>query len=364
MIKKVLFSVLAILLSLTALRAEETQNEPAVPKKKMLIYSFVPVDNSGKYIYLSTIIPSTLAKNINKGTRCEAVSSEETRPILPATAGDEEKKAYLDAIAGAQTDYVITGYCEIIENPKVIVNGKNELILKIKIQLFDVASRRYENIDFSSQEVGVILKETIDEISAGIEGKIAVYEAQKKEEEKPSPFLGAHRSLSRVTFGIEMGEFFILDKWADLYNWSMYVKPYMSIRIIDYMGLNLSYDYFSSDNEDIKGVTTRSYLEIHTVALGVYGMYRFIKYIDVMASLSAGVSISSITFENDSNTYGPFTDPLAEEESIDPSMELGASIGFHLSSVVLRAGFSYRCYFYTDEYLQGMTVYGSLGYNF
>ena len=107
-----------------------------------------------------------------------------------------------------------------------------------------------------AREVGVILKETIDEISAGIEGKIAVYDAQKKEETKPSPFLASQKGLSRVTFGVEVGEFFILEKWADLYNWSLYVKPYMSIRIIDYMGLNLSYDYFSTDNEDIDGATT------------------------------------------------------------------------------------------------------------
>jgi len=376
MTKKILFSFLAVLLSVNALRAEEAKEKPQAPKKKIFVYAFVPLDDSGKYIYYSSVIPATIAKNIRMNGLFDSESTDETRPLLPANATDDEKKKYFDGMAGLQSGYAVTGYCEVTENPKVIVNGRNELILKTKIQVFDLSSRKFETLEFSSKEVGVILKDAIDEISAGIEEWIyqfepnagvevaAETEPEAKEPPGPSPFLRAYSAFSRFTFGIEAGELFVLGEWADLYNWSLYVKPYFMFSIIPYMGLSLSYDYFSTDNEDLNDDSPRTYLEIHTVSLGVYGTYRFIKYIDVMASASVGVSVSKITIDNNSEESNPFSDPLGEKKSIDPSMDLGVSIGFHLSSVILRTGFNYKRYFYSDEHLHGVAVYGSLGYNF
>ncbi|HOO71165.1 MAG TPA: hypothetical protein PK926_05325 [Spirochaetota bacterium] len=363
MIKKILYSGLILLVSVTCLRAEEKPETAQVAKKKVFIYSFVPLDNSGKYQYYSSIIPKTLAKSLKRNEIFNIETTDETFAILPADASGKEKQDYFDRIREANSDYVITGFCEIVENPQVLVNGKNELLLKIKIQVFNLFDQSFDTINLTSREIGVILKDVIDNGTAEIENKLSLYESNRREHMKPSPFLPAHRFFTRFSFGIEVGELFILGKWDDLYNWSQFVSPYFRLNIRDYIGINLSYDYFSTDNDDMDS-GTNSTMEIDTIFLGLYYTYRFKRYFDVMVSASGGLSFTYIRFADPSTDDNPYMDPLSDKKSIDPGIITGASIGFHLSCVVLRIGCSYRGYFYADEPFHGMGLYGSLGCNF
>jgi TolB-like protein len=346
---------------MAALYARENATPAPAARKTVFIYSFLPLEESGKYQYYSAIIPRTIAKTLARNENLEIEAGDETLATLAPSASKDETNQYHQKISSRGVDYVITGFCEIAENPRVMVNGANEMILKIKLQVFNAYDLRHENIEITSREIGVILKESIDSAASAIEEKLALFEKSNREAMKPSPFIAAHRAFKRFSVGIEVGQLFILDHWADLYNWSQYARPYFMINILDYLGMSLFYDYFSTDNSN-KNQTTGSSLEIHTASLGIYYTYRFARYFDVMAAAAGGVSFTTIHFE--SSGTGPFGDPLGEKKSIDPSIDIAASMGFHLSSVIIRVGCGYRRYFYTGEHLHGIAVYGSLGYNF
>ena len=346
--------------------AAEIKISAQTKKKNVTVFPFIPLDDSGKYKYYSSIIPKTLAKSMAKSELYDVSVAQEPFEILSPALKDAAQKSYFDKLKASvspSTHYVITGFCELKENPQVMVNGRNEMLLTVKIQVINMLTEKFAMFDLTSREVGVILKKTIDDLQNNVDIKISAFEQENREMLKPSPYLASYKVLKRFSFGIEVGEFFILDDWADLYNCSEYIHPYFNISIINILGISINYEYFSTDNDD-KDASAGSTMEINTAAAGLYFIYRFVSFMDVSAYASAGVSTTTIRFNKASEENSPFDKPRSKELSIDASIHTGASVGFHFFSAFLRLGCTYKRFFFSDKHLHGVAVYGSLGYSF
>ncbi len=365
MVKR-LFIHAALILALSAAASAQTR------KDRVLIYNIsiayeksIFVDTRRKsgaeeFGHFSSIIPHTIAQNLNSSGRVEARKIEGELPIKEM-GGDAfyDDMERLGHRYGAQ--YIVGG--------RATVRGRK---LSLELALINIRTRDFIAIIKDSFETGAELKSIINEISANIEQKLGVYRMETADrrgrgerregraETGPSPFLKAYRgALDRVGFGVQTGRFFIKGPFSRLYADSEYYSPYLSCDILKWFGLTAQADYLKADNENIV-VKQRSAMMLWAVTLNADFTYMFFEHFGVRLTAGFGASMGRIVMGTGDN---PFMAITTARKSYDPYLNIAASLKLRFKPLEINAGGGYKSAFFRGKSLSLITVFFGVGFH-
>jgi hypothetical protein len=330
-----------------------------VKKTKLLIYDFITTDNyenvkkkENNYKYYSLVIPQTISKSLKDSSNYEIVRESGPFSIETDIIDKSEKKKYINKLIdlGRQnnSDYIITGNFNV-EDKK----------LTLSLVIFDVRGKQIETVDHVSDELGVKLRTTTDQLSQIISEKIANLDLLFRESEASSRFNPLNTPLSIITLGVDSGYLYILGEWRSLYEDSFYIAPFIDFNITDYLSISLKFTAIESNSKDDEA-NVRSRLKILSSSLSLSYLYRFNSSFAWGLSAGGGASKTTITIDPAS----PFEDSLSEEDSYDPNIDISSYFTYDLSSLTFRTGFLYKRIFYKDEPMDNGVIFAGIGIHF
>lgn len=325
-------------------------------KLSLIIYNFSTTDNYSNikekeknYQYYSLIIPETISKNLNKQNSYKIARETASLSIESNFTNDDEKISYMNKLKQkTNADFIITGTFNVI-------NEK----LSIKITILDIKGNEIKIIEHESDELGVRLQNTTDLISQRINEDISSLEKMNEERLNGSPFAGLYKPFSLITMGVDSGYFYILGDWGSLYNDSLYLTPFIDFDLFDNFLLSLKFTYIHSDSED-KDTTAYSEIKILSGSISLGYTYKFFDNFGIALTAGGGVTKTTITIEPDD----PFSDPLAEKDSIDPNIDISSYFVYNLSAITFKAGVLYKRIFFKDKSMDTGTIFAGAGIHF
>ena len=354
-LKAIILLSMAMVLSTVQVYAGERSGEK-VPEATIAVYNFKPAENSEKYQYYSNIIPHTLARTLKKTGNLKVERSFTQPEMLPEKTG---RKAYKEWAASHVTpggdgipDFALAGTCSIIELPD------KKKLLRIQVQVINIRGRESVLIQTKSEEVGAILKTTIDDLGAQIQDSVRAFQLKNMKRFAPSPFMPVYSFFRGMSFGIKTGMVYMTGDWEDLYNDTDYVNAYIMLNTSGRISLALNCSYFSSDNY---GIEAGNYSIISVwsssadIAYNLYFSRRF--YFSIAAG--GGMAFTNIKIHADN---GPFTKPLSDTNSTDPFAAGSLSFHVNIDPVRVQFGSSIQRIFFQDTHMQMITFFFGAGF--
>jgi hypothetical protein len=337
----------------------QSQEKNSSKKNRLVIYNFTTTDNynevqdKGKnYQYYSIVIPETISKNLQKSKNYQIRREEGPLSIQTTFTNDKEKKIYIKNLIQAsiknKTDYIITGTFNVIKNK-----------LKISVTIFNVKGKDIETVDNESSELGVLLNESTDLISQRVIDNIENLDKLNIKRANDSPFTTLYKPFSIMTLGLDAGYIFIMGKWDPLFNDTTYFSPFIDLSLTENFSLSLKFTSIQSDSEG-KDTGSDSIIRIMNGSISLNYEFKMTESLGIIFSAGGGLAKTIITV----GATGPFTDPLAEKKSYDPSMDLSSWLNYKLSPVILRGGILYKRIFYQDEPMNSMIIFMGAGIHF
>ncbi len=328
-----------------------TGKAPIAPRKgKILIYNFTASGDQEKHGYYSYIIPQTISKNITAGGKYTVTRIMEK---FAAGSGDVPlNKLMQSAAAENQADYLVTGNIDVSQEK-----------LDIELKLYNAARGSAADIRASTGEVGALLKDAVDVLSAGIERELLEQSRQAEIRPSESPFRGIYNALSGFSFGAQGGYTFIIGPWRERFDNSYHARAFLQYRFIRYFGIAINMDYLST------GGITHLYQYGYSQSADLYQLVPtaemkvfipFTRFFGLSFSVGAGAAFTKIIYGNGN----PFEHSVANRRSTDPHITSSMSADFTFRPVTISIGAIYRHTFIYGEQFQGVALFGGLSYGF
>ena len=353
---KILYIFMAVMLFSINLYSKDAVN---TKKNKLLIYNFITTDDyenvkkkENNYKYYSIVIPQTILKSLNSSGKYEVIS--ETGPFSIETdfLDKKEKAKYIKKLIelGIQnkSDYIITGNFNVVDKK-----------LTVRAVVFDVRGEKIEIVDYASDELGVKLQVTTDQITQRISDTIANLDLIYRESGAGSRFKPLQTPLSILTLGVDSGYIFMLGDWRSLYKDAVYISPFLDFDITDYLSLSLKFTSIESNSKDTE-ISTDSRLKILSTSLSLCYLYRFNSSFGLGFSAGGGGSKTKITI----NPAPPFTSSLSEKDSYDANIDLSSYFVYNVSTFKIKTGFIYKRIFYKDVPMDNGIIFAGVGIHF
>ncbi len=353
---KIIYALIMLLFISVNLYPQEMNNSK---KTGLLIYNFITTDNydnlkkkENNYKYYSIVIPQTILKSLNNSGNYEVKG--ETGPFTIETdiQDTSEKKKYIKKLIdlGRQnnSDYIITGNYNV-EDKKIT----------LRLVIFDVKGKQIEIIDHVSNELGVKLRITTDQLSQIISERIANLDLLFRESEASSRFNPLHTPLSIITLGVDSGYLYILGKWRPLYDDTFYIAPFIDFDLTDYLSISLKFTSIESNSKDDE-TNIRSRIKILSSSLSLSYLYRFNSSFAWGLSAGGGGSKTTITVEPGK----PFVNSISEKDSYDPNIDITSYLTYNISTFTFKTGFQYKRIFYSDKPMDNGIIFAGIGIHF
>jgi len=355
MLEKIIIP-LAIFLMITSPALSESRRE------KVLVYDLRVAFEKGvdpgavvaeRYDYYSSIIPYTIARSLESAGKFDVQKIEGMLPT--AETGSD---LFFDQMRRIGAEYS----AQIIIAGGVTVTGKK---LAVELIIINIRAKNIFKISRESLETGAELIHIIDDITADIGQKLALYQKETerpKEAEKRvevSPFIHAYRALEKLSFGAKAGRFFIKGPFTHANEDSDYLTPYLAYGIMGWFGLSAEADLLKADNGDIF-VLRRSSMLLYGLTLNGNFTYWFFTHFGARLSVGGGPSISRIYLNVSDN---PFNNLVIKKQSVDPYLNLSASFNIIFKPVELQFGSSYKHAFFKGRGLQLITLFCGIGFH-
>lgn len=352
---KIVYSLTAVLILSVNIYPKDVKS----PKKTgLLIYNFITTDNydnvkkENNYKYYSIVIPQTILKSLNNSGTFEVKGEAGPFTIETDIQDKSEKKKYIKKLTdlGLQnnSDYIITGNYNVA--------GKK---ITLRLVIFDVRGEQIEIIDHVSDELGVKLRITTDQLSQIISEKIANLDKLFIESEAASRFNPLHTPLSIITLGVDSGYLYIMGEWRSIYKDTFYIAPFIDFDLTDYLALSLKITSIESNSKDDE-TSMRSRIKILSSSLSLSYLYRFNSSFAWGLSAGGGASKTTITID----PAKPFTDSLSEKDSYDPNIDISSYFTYNISTFTFKTGFQYKRIFYTGEPMDNGIIFAGIGIHF
>ena len=233
---KIIYIYMTLVLFSINLYSEDAIN---TKKNKLLIYNFITTDDyenvkkkENNYKYYSIVIPQTILKSLNNSGKYKVINETGSFSIETQFIDKREKAKYIKKLIELgvqnQSDYIITGNFNVVEKK-----------LTVRAVVFDVRGERIEIVDNVSDELGVKLQVTTDQISQRISDTIANLDLLFRESEASSRFKPLQTPLSLLTLGVDSGYLYMLGEWRSLYKDSLYISPFIDFYIKIFPARNL-----------------------------------------------------------------------------------------------------------------------------
>lgn len=366
---KILYMFAVFIFLISGGYAQETDADESsddVQKEKIVIYYFQDKSRTNLYRYYSYIIPNSLEADIVSSGRYEVKVLPVVNEYADASATEDESGNNIRVLADRgkefSADYLVIG-AYTVENARII----------IKTQLFDVDKQKIEDIEETSNKIGVMLLAIIDDITNKLnleldksyqvktEEKKKIEEERRIEEEEraaSSPFLSLYRLMSGASFGINYGHVDISGEWEKMYNSAESVGLYLSYET-GFFGISGTLDYFStnSDESETSEYSVRSYFSLWETRLNAFYVYRLSSLFNLNLAAGAGAVQSEVTFETGDGPVGNI-----KSGSTDPCFALSVSGNFIFGGLKITSGISFNYVFYSDEALTFSIIYFGFGY--
>lgn len=331
--------------------AQEKKSNPPLrgTGQRIVIFNFTAAGEPEMHEPYEYIIPQTVAKNLSASGGFIVRRVQEKFSLIGITVNAAEHIRSAGSVYSA--DFIISGNVNI-----------SAQTLNIDVRIHNAKTGTTGTLQTSSHETGVLLKDTIDQLSEGIQRQILAQAAQREPERTGSPFLRFYQSLEGLTFGFQGGYAFIKRPWRFRFNDNFYYRTFLQYRFIPYFGISLNLDYFSTDNIGCYRFNNTLMTQwIPTIELKLF--LPLSRYLRVSLSLGGGAAFTRIAYRpyNDDN---PFEIADATRHSSDPHLSSSASLDFTPGPLVLSIGFSYRHTFIYGRQFQWITPFVSLGYSF
>ncbi len=328
-------------------------------KSRLLIHNFSTSDNyenvkksEKNYQYYTIVMPEAISKTLGKSGNYQIRREKDALSIQTDFNNNDEKTKYTKKIKdiglNSKSDYLITGNFTV-DDKKLI----------IRIIIFDVQGREIEVIDHESNELGVQLQETIDDISQLVLEKIEKLNKRNLEKSKTSPFTALYAPFSIMTMGVDSGYLFFLGNWRSLYNNTVYISPFIDFDLSKSFKLSLKFTSIQSDTEK-KDANTYSQMRILSSSMSLCYLLRFTENFGIAFSAGGGATKTYITIEPDK----PFSDPMSEKKSIDPNIDISSYFAYNSTSFTLRTGINYKRIFYKNNPMDSTAIFAGAGIHF
>ena len=362
--RKIIFLLILSILHLNFLYAEEKAEKKivtAIPakKEKVVIFYFQDKSQEDKYGYLSSIIPVSIAADINRIGAYQAETFPAKMDYLEEKSSEEDRKAFISNLTEKnkeiKSDFLLIG-------SYIVVEGR----INILSQIFDAQRQKIIPVEGTENKVTAIFTEMIEAHTNNINTELVEASKKKKEEEeekkaRTSPFLGFYNFLSGITFGINYGSVNLYKEWGDDFKNSDQVSLYLNYEF-NKIALTGNYNYFSTKTNDSnsKGM---HYLEIKSGALSLSYLFRFVPNFSLGISAGGGLAKVEVYKEAEKDAMGNIIAPGGVvKETYDPLYTFAASLNFYIGSLKIESGFSYNIVQFSPKQINYSVVYFGLGY--
>ena len=148
------------MLAFSTLKQNTEKNKPSInipaKKEKVVIYYFQDKSESDKYRYLSSIIPDSIAKDINRLGEYEAETFPVNVDYLDNSSSEEDKNVFIQLLKDmdkeVKADFMLIGSYYVEGNRIVIVT-----------QFFDVERQKIIYIGETESKISAIVLVMIEE---------------------------------------------------------------------------------------------------------------------------------------------------------------------------------------------------------
>lgn len=357
MIKKI-FTIIFICLISGMSYASETKIKKEKLYNIIIIKNFETASSTDKYKYYAEIIPYTIAKNLSFLKKFEIYSIPTEIKAIQAAGIDRESAEYKDKVNSIinkkiDADFIISGNCNI----EKILDEKNKerKILAIDIQIYNVKKKKSINIQKKSEEVAFI-KDVLDELSSKIDSLVQIFQTENRKYDEPvrSSYYGFYNAISNISFGMNVGKFFVRGKLKDDYNDGKYIKPYILFNTTGIVGVSLNAEYYTVDSNN----SDTAQKEILAGTLGIPLSLRFSNYLRITFEPAFGLSST----KNYYNINGNPMEPDEIRKSKDLYLDSSLFFNMNLEPIQIRFGCAYKRLFVTKP-LELYSLFVGAGYN-
>jgi len=196
-----------------------------------------------------------------------------------------------------------------------------------------------------------------------------VFYEEKREQLTASPFIPAYNAMKGVTFGFNYGRAKFLGDWGDIYNDAAPSSLFLrydfensaSLRntpVIGQSGISIDYDHITARPDNYN-----QHLRVYGVTLNY--VYNMPVPPDFRLAIAAGggVAWSKISIPDPIDEgKDPFRDPLAEERSTDPYLNISLYASFFFDPLVLSGGIAFKRVYYTGTPLDMSVCFFGVGF--
>ncbi len=334
-----------------------------LPTEKVLIYNFKDTSASTDYSYYTYIIPDSISIELRRQRKFEVqkfpASLDFIEPSEESTEKGRSQIAYLSQRGKEfSAAYIVSGTYRV-DNKRI----------HIKSQVFNVQEQRIVRITETSEELGALLFVILDKITDKINRQLDVFYEEKREQLTASPFIPAYNAMKGVTFGFNYGRAKFLGDWGDIYNDAAPSSLFLrydfensaSLRntpVIGQSGISIDYDHITARPDNYN-----QHLRVYGVTLNY--VYNMPVLPDFRLSIAAGggVAWSKISIPDPIDEgKDPFRDPLAEERSTDPYLNISLYASFFFDPLVLSGGIAFKRVYYTGTPLDMSVCFFGVGF--
>lgn len=248
-----------------------------------------------------------------------------------------------------KSDYIITGTYNVINNR-----------LLIRITIFNVKGKEIAIVEDESDEPGVQLWETPDQLTQRIIEKINTFNTLNSGKTSESSLITNHSPSGMITAGLDGGYLSFRGSFNSLYNNSLYLAPFIDFDLSDNFSLSLKCTSIKSDS-DGKNIILYQQIKILSSSISICYFHRIIA--DFGISVSAGGGFSRTTV-NIKPYQKPVTNLSYEEVSKDPNVDISLNFFYNLSSVTCRTGIIYKRIFFKDKPIDIGVIFAGAGIRF
>lgn len=190
------------------------------------------------------------------------------------------------------------------------------------------------------RKIAMALFQSQDKQAAVEDTRKPVMAEEKKAEDKKNKYM---------MIGVNLGEIFIMGKWGDIYDNSVYINPFFLYIFTENAGMSVNIDYFSTDVKS-SDLTYYSSLVLLGGTLGIFFNLDLTETYGLSFSIGAGLArtVETIPVMNSAGQMKKtgFT-------SYDPYLNMSLSFNYNYNNFQFTAGVSSKTiYYYYFEDMQ------------
>ena len=272
-----------------------SQDNYSSGKTRLLIYDLITANdfanvkgNKKNFQFYSIIIPETISKNLEKSGNYEILREKGPFSIGTDFKDKDQNMKYLKKLEGLgsqyKSDYIITGTYNVINNR-----------LLIRITIFNVKGKEIAIVEDESDEPGVQLWETPDQLTQRIIEKINTFNTLNSGKTSESSLITNHSPSGMITVGLDGGYLYFRGSFNSLYNNSLYLAPFIDFDLTDNFSLSLKCTSIKSDS-DGKSIILYQQIKILSSSISICYFHRIIADFGISVSAGGGFSRTTVTY--------------------------------------------------------------------